>query len=93
MNSDLAVWRSPLCPVQLEGRIRDLALFNLAIDRKLRTAIWSSFASLILHRAGTKLITTVHHKKTGRRVVFELTSTAIRTGDRQGLTTIGQKRR
>ena len=69
--------------LQLEGRKRDLAMFNLAIDSKLRGC------DLVRLRvddvfAGGKVRdrATVIQKKTGRPVQFEITEQA-RSGDRR----------
>jgi hypothetical protein len=42
--------------LQMEGRTRDLAMFNLAIDSKLRAAMSSHFGSRTLHRSATRSI-------------------------------------
>ena len=42
--------------LQMQGRKRDLALFNLAIDSKLRGAMWSPSVSTTWRRAGTRWI-------------------------------------
>src|ERR1700747_2883438 len=42
--------------LQMEGRTRDLAIFNLAIDSNLRGAMSSHFGSRMSHQAGTRLI-------------------------------------
>jgi hypothetical protein len=39
--------------LQLEHRARDLALFNLAIDSKLRGCDWSRFASTMWSKGVT----------------------------------------
>ena len=60
--------------LQLEGRKRDLALFNLAIDSKLRGCdIVSLKVEDVAPRGHTVDRTTVRQKKTGRPVRFELT--------------------
>jgi integrase len=60
--------------LQHKNRVRDLAMFNLAIDRKLRGC------DLVLLRVGdivlggtVRLRTTIVQQKTGRPVPFELT--------------------
>src|SRR5262249_23847591 len=83
--------KPPLCPkhvwsirtkLQVEGRVRDLALFNLAIDSKLRGCDVVSLkvddiapSSYAVDRA------TVRQKKTGRPVKFELTEATRQTVD------------
>ena len=58
----------------LEGRIRDLALFNLAIDSKLRGCDVVAVKVEDVARNGyTMDRATVRQKKTGRPVKFELT--------------------
>src|ERR1700730_11965954 len=59
--------------LQIEGRVRDLAMFNLAIDSKLRGC------DVVAIRVGdvaaggyTADRATVRQKKTGRRVRFEM---------------------
>ncbi len=42
--------------LQIEGKKRDLALFNLAIDSKLRAAMLSPCASMTLLQADTQWI-------------------------------------
>jgi hypothetical protein len=42
--------------LQIEGRARDLAMFNLAIDSKLRAVMSSLSASKMLPRADTRPI-------------------------------------
>ncbi len=74
--------KSPLRPkhvwsirtrLQLEGRIRDLALFNLAIDSKLRGCDVVSIRVEDVAPRGCALDrATVRQKKTGRPVKFEL---------------------
>jgi integrase len=53
--------------LQIEGRTRDLAMFNLAIDSKLRGCDVVAPSGYAVDRA------TVRQKKTGRPVRFELT--------------------
>jgi integrase len=59
--------------LQIEGRARDLAMFNLAIDSKLRgcdvIAIWVEDVAASGYAADRA---TVRQKKTGRPVRFEL---------------------
>ena len=58
----------------LEGRIRDLALFNLAIDSKLRGCdVVSVRVEDVAPNGYTMDRATVRQKKTGRPVKFELT--------------------
>jgi integrase len=61
--------------LQLEGRIRDLALFNLAIDSKLRgcDVVAVRVADVAPNGYALDRATTVRQKKTGRPVRFELT--------------------
>src|ERR1700739_31757 len=58
----------------LEGRVRDLALFNLAIDSKLRGCdIVAVKVEDVAPNGYTMDRATVRQKKTGRPVKFELT--------------------
>ena len=58
----------------LEGRIRDLALFNLAIDSKLRGCdVVAERVEDVAPNGYTMDRATVRQKKTGRPVKFELT--------------------
>ena len=58
----------------LEGRIRDLALFNLAIDSKLRGCdVVAIKVEDVAPNGYTMGRATVRQKKTGRPVKFELT--------------------
>jgi integrase len=60
--------------LQLSGRIRDLALFNLGIDSKLRGCDLVSLRVADVAPQGHAIArTTVRQKKTGRPVMFELT--------------------
>jgi integrase len=60
--------------LQLSGRIRDLALFNLGIDSKLRGCDLVSLRVADVAPQGYAIArTTVRQKKTGRPVMFELT--------------------
>ncbi len=60
--------------LQLSGRIRDLALFNLGIDSKLRGCDLVSLRVADVAPQGHAVArTTVRRKKTGRPVMFELT--------------------
>src|ERR1700747_889872 len=60
--------------LQLEGRTRDLALFNLAIDSKLRGCDVVAVRVADVAPNGYSLDrATVRQKKTGRPVRFELT--------------------
>src|SRR5471032_3328747 len=59
--------------LQIEGRVRDLALFNLAIDRKLRGCDVVSIRVEDVAAGGyTADRATVRQKKNGRPVRFEL---------------------
>ena len=61
--------------LQLEGRVRDLALFNLAIDSKLRGCdLVSLRVSDVCHGSEVQHRATVIQHKTGQPVQFELTS-------------------
>jgi integrase len=63
------VWK-----LQVEGRIRDLALFNLAIDSKLRGCDVVALKVEDIAPSGNAVDrATVRQKKTGRPVRFELT--------------------
>lgn len=60
--------------LQLEGRTRDLALFNLAIDSKLRGCdVVAICVDDVAPNGYTMDRATVRQKKTGRPVRFELT--------------------
>jgi integrase len=60
--------------LQIEGRIRDLALFNLAIDSKLRGCdVVALTVEDIAPNGYAVARATVRQKKTGRPVRFELT--------------------
>src|SRR6202011_2606962 len=60
--------------LQVEGRIRDLAMFNLAIDSKLRGCdVVALRVEDIAPRGYAVDRATVRQKKTGRPVRFELT--------------------
>ena len=60
--------------LQLSRRIRDLALFNLGIDSKLRGCDLVSLRVADVAPQGHAIArTTVRQKKTGRPVMFELT--------------------
>jgi integrase len=60
--------------LQLSGRIRDLALFNLGIDSKLRGCDLVSLRVADVAPQGHAIArATVRQKKTGRPVMFELT--------------------
>ena len=71
--------------LQIEGRVRDLAMFNLAIDSKLRGCDVVAIRVEDVAASGyTADRATVRQKKTGRPVRFELseqTRQAIRRGD------------
>lgn len=66
--------------LQHEGRTRDLALFNTAIDSKLRGCdlVRLRVADVYLGD-GIRLRTTIIQQKTGRPVPFELTETTCET--------------
>ena len=60
--------------LQISGNIRDLALFNLAIDSKLRSCdLVTLRVSDISHAGGVKERAIVIQQKTSRPVQFELT--------------------
>ncbi|MCJ2068975.1 tyrosine-type recombinase/integrase [Methylobacterium sp. J-030] len=62
--------------LQHEGRTRDLALFNTAIDSKLRGCDIVGLRLADVHLGdGIRLRTTIIQQKTGRPVPFELTET------------------
>lgn len=66
--------------LQHEGRIRDLALFNTAIDSKLRGCDLGRLRVADVHLGdGIRLRTTIIQQKTGRPVPFELTETTRET--------------
>lgn len=66
--------------LQHEGRIRDLALFNTAIDSKLRGCDLVRLRVADVHLGdGIRLRTTIVQQKTGRPVPFELTETTRET--------------
>ena len=59
--------------LQIEGRVRDLAMFNLAIDSKLRSCDVVAIRVEDVAAGGyTADRATVRQKKTGRPVRFEL---------------------
>ena len=63
--------------LQLEGRMRDLALFNLAIDSKLRGCDLVALRIDDIAPNGYALDrATIRQKKTGRPVQFEITEQA-----------------
>jgi hypothetical protein len=65
--------------LQLSGRIRDLALFNLDIDSKLRGCdLVSLRVADIASRDYSVDRATVRQRKTGRPVKFELTEQTLR---------------
>ena len=60
--------------LQVEGRIRDLAMFNLAVDSKLRGCdVVALKVDDVAPRGYAIDRATVRQKKTGRPVKFELT--------------------
>lgn len=75
--------KSPLAPryvwsirarLQLDGKIRDLALFNLAIDSKLRGCdLVTLRVDDVAPHGYTASRATVRQRKTGRPVRFEIT--------------------
>lgn len=58
--------------LQIEGRARDLAMFNLAIDRKPRGCVVAIRVEDVAAGGYTADRATVRQKKTGRPVRFEL---------------------
>src|SRR5262249_46377880 len=77
--------------LQLEGRKRDLAIFNLAIDSKLRACdvVRLTVADVVPHGV-TVARASIRQKKTGRPVRFELTEATreavdeyLKSGDRE----------
>jgi integrase len=61
--------------LQLAGRVRELALFNLGIDSKLRACdLVRLRVTEVAHGGAVLSRATVLQKKTGRPVTFELTS-------------------
>jgi integrase len=68
--------------LQIEGRIRDLALFNLAIDSKLRGCdVVALRVEDVAPNGYAVARATVRQKKTGRPVRFELTEQARQAVD------------
>src|SRR3954471_6942010 len=66
--------------LQHEGRIRDLALFNTAIDSKLRGCDLVRLRVADIHLGDSvRPRTTIVQQKTGRPVPFELTETTHET--------------
>ena len=66
--------------LQHEGRTRDLALFNTAIDSKLRGCDLVRLRVADVHLGdGVRLRTTIVQQKTRRPVPFELTETTRET--------------
>ncbi|MCJ2024051.1 tyrosine-type recombinase/integrase [Methylobacterium sp. J-067] len=66
--------------LQHEGQIRDLALFNTAIDSKLRGCDLVRLRVADVHLGDSiRLRTTIMQQKTGRPVPFELTETTRET--------------
>ncbi len=62
--------------LQHDGRVRDLAMFNVAIDSKLRGCDLVKLRVSDIHLGDSvRLRTTVVQQKTGRPVPFELTDT------------------
>jgi hypothetical protein len=81
--------KSPLRPkhvwsirtrLQMDGRTRDLAMFNLAVDSKLRGCDVVALRVEDVAPSGYAVDrTTVRQKKTGRPVRFELTEQTLST--------------
>jgi integrase len=68
--------------LQMDGRTRDLAMFNLAIDRKLRGCDVVALRVEDVAPSGYAVDrATVRQKKTGRPVRFELTEQTRQTVD------------
>src|SRR5262245_55032382 len=68
--------------LQIEGRLRDLALFNLAIDSKLRGCDVVALKVDDIAPSGYSADrATIRQKKTGRPVRFELTETTRQSVD------------
>ncbi len=68
--------------LQINKRVRDLALFNLAIDSQLRGCdVVSLTVDDVVSGGRTKDRATVLQKKTGRPVTFEITEQARHTVD------------
>ncbi len=62
--------------LQHDGRVRDVAMFNVAIDSKLRGCDLIKLRMSDIHLGDSvRLRTTVVQQKTGRPVPFELTDT------------------
>jgi integrase len=77
--------------LQLEGRIRDLAMFNLAIDSKLRGCdVVALRVEDIAPNGYTNDRATIRQRKTGQSVKFELTEQTRQTVD-DYLTAVGKK--
>jgi integrase len=75
------VWSSRT-KLQLEGRIRDLAMFNLAIDSKLRGCdVVALRVEDIAPNGYTNDRATIRQRKTGQSVKFELTEQTRQTVD------------
>src|SRR5258707_4379911 len=68
--------------LQIEGQVRDLAMFNLAIDSKLRGCDVVAIRVEDVAAGGYKAdCATVPQKKTGRPVKFELSEQNRQAGD------------
>jgi integrase len=68
--------------LQLEGRIRDLAMFNLAIDSKLRGCdVVALRVDDIAPNGYTNEQATIRQRKTGQSVRFDLTEPTRQTVD------------
>jgi integrase len=68
--------------LQLDGKIRDLALFNLAIDSKLRGCdLVSLKVDDVAPNGYTSSRATVRQRKTGQPVRFEITEQTRQTVD------------
>src|SRR5215467_13411581 len=71
--------------LQVEGRVRDLAMFNLAIDSKLRGCDVVALKVEDIAPNGYAIDrATVRQKKTGRPVKFELTDATRQAVDDYG---------
>jgi hypothetical protein len=80
--SALAALWSIRTKLQVEGRVRDLALFNLAIDSKLRGCDVLALKIDVIAPSGYAVDrATVRQKKAGRPVKFELTEATGQTVD------------
>jgi hypothetical protein len=79
--------------LMVEGRVRDLAMFNLAIDSKLRGCdVMALKVEDVAPNGYTVERATVRQRKTGRAVKFELTDADTASG-RRLLASVGQEAR